>query len=168
MSAYPPLPNWGHPLCPTNRSSLDWEAMGHLHGVIRNLQGVPQDPLWHAEGDVYTHTRMVVEELIQLPEWQALPPAGQAILWLAALLHDIGKASCIRSEGGRIIAPWHASVGAKMARALLYREELGTVPFAVRELVVQLVRYHGLPLWGARSDDGPRRWRSVSQQLPLH
>lgn len=168
MSAYSSLPNWGHPLCPTNLTSVDWEAMGQLHDVIRNLEGVPQDPIWHAEGDVYTHTRMVVEELIQLPEWQALAPVERAILWLGALLHDIGKASCTRSEAGKIIAPRHAPVGAKMARALLYREELGAIPFAVRESVILLIRYHGLPLWGARSDDGPLRWRSVSQQLPLH
>jgi hypothetical protein len=31
-----------------------------------------QDATWHAEGDVWTHTRMVVAELERLPEWPAL------------------------------------------------------------------------------------------------
>ena len=35
----------------------------------RAMAACTQDAAWHAEGDVWTHTRLVVSELERLPEW---------------------------------------------------------------------------------------------------
>lgn len=97
-----------------------------------------------------THTRMVAEALVELPAWRALPPSKRAALFLAALLHDIGKpATTQRAPDGRVSSPNHARVGASIARGLLWGDEgLGApLAFAERELAAGLVRLHSLPLW---------------------
>jgi len=43
---------------------LDWQTITNKFEWIRDMIGVPQDPVFHAEGDVWTHTRMVTEEVI--------------------------------------------------------------------------------------------------------
>ena len=50
-----------------------------------------QDADWHAEGDVWTHTRMVVAELERLTEWPSLDRDEQLKLLFTALFHDAGK-----------------------------------------------------------------------------
>jgi len=36
-----------------------------------SLLGTPQDPEWHPEGDVLTHTCHCLDALVKLPGWQA-------------------------------------------------------------------------------------------------
>ncbi len=123
----------------------NWEQLRKFSWVA-DMQGVPQSPVYHAEGDVETHTRMVVEALEKLPEFKELPEQKQEILWAAALMHDIEKRSCTSTdENGNIVSPGHAKKGAMTARQILYREI--ETPFGIRESIVGLVRYHGLPLW---------------------
>ncbi len=80
-----------------------------------------QDPQWHTEGDVWTHTRMVCAQLEALAEWDALPRANQLKLLFAALFHDAGKplTSGRDPETGRIRSPKHALAGAELARRVL-------------------------------------------------
>ncbi len=128
---------------------LDWQAVLAACPWLAPLAAVPQDPIFHAEGDVLTHTHMVAEALVALPAWRAFPAHEQALLLLAALLHDVGKATCTQLEAdGRISSRGHARAGAASARRLLWsREGLGqALAFAPREAVVNLVRFHGLPL----------------------
>jgi predicted kinase len=125
------------------------------------MDGVPQDPVFHAEGDVLIHTRMVTEALLVLDEWQALAPADQQALYASAMLHDAGKPACTIAEGdGHISSRGHAKKGEKRARRLLWLgEELpAPAPFGIREQVAALVRWHGLPL---QFLDRPNPARSV-------
>lgn len=55
----------------------------------RNMNEVPQDKLYHAEGNVAVHTWKVIEELQQLPAYSDLGGQDKEILWTAALLHDV-------------------------------------------------------------------------------
>jgi predicted kinase len=113
---------------------------------VADMHGVPQSPVHHAEGDVAVHTQMVLQKLEQLPEYRLLPAQQQEILWTSALMHDIEKRSTtFVDEDGHIVSPGHAKKGALTARQILYRDF--AVPFAIREAIVGLVRYHGLPLW---------------------
>src|SRR5262249_50619774 len=66
---------------------LDWEEMDRQYPWIGALAGCPQDPQYHAEGDVWVHTRMVLEELTALPAWRSLPEALREDLFAAAVLH---------------------------------------------------------------------------------
>ena len=106
------------------------------------MRGCPQDPVFHAEGDVWTHVRMVSEALAGMEAWRELPAADREILFAAALLHDVAKPSCTRHEDGRIRSPGHSLRGAIDARRILW--DLG-MDFAAREQVCGLVRYHQAP-----------------------
>lgn len=109
------------------------------------MHGVPQSPIDHAEGDVATHTQMVLKALEQLPEYRLLPPQAQEILWAAALMHDIEKRSTtVTDDDGTITAHGHAHRGAMTTRQVLYRDI--PAPFCIREEIAGLVKYHGLPV----------------------
>ena len=113
--------------------SFDW---------VEPLRTCPQEPEHHAEGDVWTHTQMVIEALLALPAFQELPEREQSLLFHAALLHDVAKPQCTIIENGKISSPRHAKIGEKVAREILWDCEIG-----FREEVCALVRQHGLPLW---------------------
>jgi poly(A) polymerase len=89
------------------------DASGLLHHVlpeVERLKGVPQPPDYHPEGDVWTHTLLVLGQL------GACEPA----LGWAALLHDIAKPGTI-SVTDRIRFHGHAEKGAMLARQILTR-----------------------------------------------
>jgi predicted kinase len=113
---------------------------------INDMNGVPQSPIHHAEGDVAIHTQMVIAALLNLDEYHSLDEQEQEILWAAALMHDIEKRSTtFTDEHGDIVSPGHAKKGAQTTRQILYRDF--QTPFNIREDIVGLVRHHGLPLW---------------------
>ena len=103
-----------------------------------------QDAGWHAEGDVWTHTKMVVAELERLPEWRSLDRDSQMKLLFTAIFHDLGKpaTTVINPETGRTRSPNHAGVGVEIAREAM--RELGC-DLKVREEIGYLVRFHGRP-----------------------
>ncbi|HEV3146410.1 MAG TPA: AAA family ATPase [Gemmataceae bacterium] len=132
-----------------------------MYPWIRNLHGCPQDMARHAEGDVWTHVRMVCEAITGLDAWRALPEIERRILFTAALLHDVAKPACLRTEqDGRISARGHSWRGAIMARRILWRMNL---PFAWREQVAALVRHHLVPLYLIEREDPLRLAIEVSQ-----
>jgi len=119
-----------------------------LNPFEERMRQTQQSPVWHTEGDVYTHTMMVVEALQSLPEYQALSERQQHILTVAALLHDIGKIPTTQMIDGEWKSPHHAPTGSRMARELLWKEyglcgdnEL----MQIREAICQLIRYHSFP-----------------------
>jgi len=127
-------------------SQKNWNELEEQFSFVRDMRDVPQDPLHHAEGNVAVHTRMVIEQLLRLPEYEQLSLLDQEILWTAALLHDVEKRSTTVIEAdGRITSRGHARRGEQTTRELLYR--YFPAPFAVREPIAKLVRYHSLPLW---------------------
>ena len=73
--------------------STNWEVLLPSFEWLQDMVGVAQDAIYHAEGDVANHTKMVLEALLQLPEYVALEEQQQAILVAAALLHDVEKRS---------------------------------------------------------------------------
>jgi putative nucleotidyltransferase with HDIG domain len=142
---------WSFPFCPTPPDwRLEWERIQEQFAWIRAMGEVPQDALYHAEGDVLIHTRMVAESLIALEEWRALPAAEREVLFAAALLHDVAKPACTAIEfDGKITSKRHAQKGELLARELLWlgNDLEAPAPFKVREQIAKLVRHHGLPLW---------------------
>jgi putative nucleotidyltransferase with HDIG domain len=130
-------------------------------GWWRAMADCPQDPIHHAEGDVATHTRMVVDELRGLAAWQDLPDTERGVLLLAALLHDVGKPATTTIENdGRIISPGHSRRGAILTREMLWK---AGVPFAIREAVCALIRWHQRPFFVIGSDDPERAVITIAQ-----
>lgn len=110
------------------------------------MQDVQQELRYHAEGNVAIHTQMVLAALEGEPTYLALSAQEKEMLWAAALLHYVEKYSTTVFEpDGSITSNGHARKGAQFARQLLYMVE--PAPFAIREQIVGLVRYHGLPIW---------------------
>lgn len=142
--------------------SISWDALRHcgLGMLLSQMSGIPQDPAYHGEGDVLTHTQMVCEALAGLDQFRKLNERKRQEVFLAALLHDIGKIRCTRLEDGRWTSPHHAAVGAAMARELLWLDYgwCGQPDWqALRETVCTLIRYHTLPLHAVYEADGARR-----------
>ncbi len=139
---------WKFPTFHPN-SEIDWSLVEDTFNWFADLKGVPQDPKWHAEGDVFIHTKLVVDSLISLPEFKEEKDLDQNILYASALLHDIEKRSTTTTETidgvTSIISPKHSKRGEATTRELLYKEI--PTPFIVREKIAKLVRHHGLPLW---------------------
>ena len=116
---------------------------------IAALRGTPQEPEWHPEGDVFTHTQLCLDALVGLEEWQASNDARRRMLMLAVLAHDFGKPSTTeqaeRRGQLRWISPGHESAGGPFSETFLRR--IGA-PFElsapVRALVVDhLAHHHG-------------------------
>lgn len=103
-----------------------------------------QDAEWHSEGDVWTHTKMVLGQLLELDEWPSLTAHEQAVLVFTALFHDVAKplTTEVDPETGRVRSPKHAVKGEHVARAAL--RDLGC-DLGTREEIARLVRYHGRP-----------------------
>ena len=141
---------WSFPLCPEPPSwQLDWQGILAALPWLGTLAECPQNPIFHPEGNVLEHTRLVCEALVSLQAWRELDRQNRSVLFMAALLHDIGKADCTRVQDGQIVSPRHAIRGAQQARRWLWcdRDLAGTAEnYGVRESIVGLVRYHGLPL----------------------
>jgi predicted kinase len=126
---------------------------------VRALEACPQDPIHHAEGNVWIHTRMVLETLVSLPAFRALPAEDRAAVWLACLMHDVAKPMTTKEEDGRITAKGHSRAGEMLARRLLW--EMGA-PFALREMVCGLIRYHQIPFYLIERDDAQRMAAELS------
>ena len=110
---------------------------------LQAIVGVPQEPAWHPEGDVFTHTCHCCDALVRLPEWQRADEPSRIVFSLAVLAHDFGKAQTTQREMQdgveRITSPRHEEAGVAMAEAFLQRLR---VPNAVIERVLPLVRNH--------------------------
>ena len=84
---------------------------------IEALIGVPQNPVYHPEGDVWNHTMLVLDAAAALRS-QASNPEG---FMLSALSHDLGKPATTRLENGRYRSIGHEQAGLRPAERLLSR-----------------------------------------------
>ncbi|NLI20132.1 MAG: AAA family ATPase [Clostridiales bacterium] len=156
-------------LAPAPGARPDWETVlaSPLRPVLRPMADTPQNPRWHGEGDVLAHTRLVCERLAELPAWRRLPETQRQELFLAALLHDLGKTVTTRWEDGAWTSPRHAVRGAGMVRQLLWTDfELCGTPDkqAFRETVCSLVRHHMIPARAASLTDPTRKAIAVAAE----
>ena len=75
------------------------------------LAGVPQEPEWHPEGDVFVHTGHCVDALARLPEWQTLPDPVRRDVMFAVLAHDFGKPATTINPAEIVGLYWYFSWG---------------------------------------------------------
>lgn len=84
---------------------------------VYELIGVEQSPTYHAEGDVYNHTMMVLDEASKYKQYSNLPLG----FMLSALTHDFGKAICTKNYDGKIRAYGHETLGLPLIETFLKR-----------------------------------------------
>jgi tRNA nucleotidyltransferase (CCA-adding enzyme) len=121
------------------------------------LVGVPQDPEWHPEGDVWNHTLHACDAMVKLDGWRSAPEDSQITWTLAALCHDLGKANTTHEEmkEGRMrtVSPGHSETGVPLAGSFLSRID---APVSVRERITPLIADHLIHI-NPLSDRGIRR-----------
>ncbi|MBI4372697.1 MAG: CCA tRNA nucleotidyltransferase [Candidatus Omnitrophica bacterium] len=96
---------------------------------IETMKGVQQPPEFHPEGDVFIHTKMLMDQLEH----------PSIALAFGALLHDVGKPATFSDEGGRIHFYNHPGIGADISKKLLTR-----LKFSNREIadIISCVENH--------------------------
>ena len=84
---------------------------------LADIIDVQQNPQFHSEGDVWTHTMMVLDRAAKYRD-KAENPKG---FMLAALCHDFGKAICTKVVDGRIRSIGHETEGLPLVETFLNR-----------------------------------------------
>jgi tRNA nucleotidyltransferase (CCA-adding enzyme) len=116
---------------------------------VAAMRGTAQEPEWHPEGDVLTHTGHCLDALVSLGEWVSAPPARRRMLSFAVLAHDFGKPPTTehaeRRGAMRWVSPGHEAAGGPLSDSFLRR--IGApldLDAPVRALVVHhLAHHHG-------------------------
>ncbi len=119
------------------------------------MDGVPQPPQYHPEGDVLTHVCLVLDHV----------PADDPVLSWAAVLHDVGKPPTFERAADRIRFTGHDVLSAQMAERMLRRLR---APRRWIEAVVEICRDHiriaSLPQMGKTKRE---RWLRT-ELFPAH
>ncbi len=126
---------------------------------VEALVGVPQEPDWHPEGDVWIHTMMVLDEAAKLRTGNA---SDDLALMYGALAHDFGKPATTRTIGGRITSYEHDVKGVAIAEAFL--EKL-RAPRELTEKVEALVRHHLAPALFHKNGATAKAYRRLARDL---
>ncbi len=157
----------------TPSAPIDWDALETLFGAFfSGMRATQQNPAFHGEGDVFTHTQMVCAALNDMPEIHALPPLVKTQLFTAAVLHDVGKVQTTRMEDGVWTSPHHSEAGSQTARAFLWQAcgLCGTPEkMRFRETVCAFIRAHMLPEHFEKQKDPGRKARetaALGRQIP--
>ena len=110
------------------------DASGLMRAILPELEamkGCEQPPQFHPEGDVFKHTRIMLE---LLPAETSLP------LVFSVLFHDIGKPpTSLVDEEGRIRFNGHDRIGAEMTEAIMERLRFSRAEI---DATVEAVRQH--------------------------
>jgi len=116
---------------------------------IAAIDGVPQEPEWHPEGDVLTHTNHCLDALVGLSGWRDGTEHTRRVLSFSVLAHDFGKATTTKQMTRRGQLRWtsleHEAAGGPIAETFLQRigAPLELIGY-VRPLVMHhLMHHHG-------------------------
>ena len=148
---------------------LEWlrrlGAIEQLFPEIQSLIDVPQDPEWHPEGDVFVHTKLVIDGARKLID--DLPYPRQVTVMLAALAHDFGKPATTEFLEGRWRSRGHEEAGVPPAESFLNRVNVHTIDgYNVRAQVIALVREHLKPgeFYKKRDEVGEGAFRRLARR----
>ena len=150
-------------LLKAERPSVFFECLAGMNQLrdwfpeVAALRGVPQDPFWHPEGDVWNHTMQTLDAAAGLR-----PQAQEPLVFLlAALCHDLGKPACTEVIDGRVRSLRHEVLGTAVARQLL--ERLTGETKLIRK-VENLVLLHMRPNQLAADQAGDKAWMKLLDQ----
>jgi tRNA nucleotidyltransferase (CCA-adding enzyme) len=124
------------------------------------LVDVPQDPHWHEEGDVWSHTLLAVDAAARLRGGDG-GFEDQALMF-GVLCHDLGKPGVTEELAGRVVSRGHEEVGVELSERLLGRLR---APTALTRVVTVLVRHHLVPASFVTQGAGPRAYRRLAREL---
>ena len=130
---------------------------------LEALIDVPQDPIWHPEGCVWTHTLMVVDEAAKLRVGEE---KNDLVLMFGALCHDFGKPETTIWKDGHWRSPAHDVLGMQPTEKFLRRL---TDEASLIERVKILVREHLRPsmLYNDREKVTPGAIRRLALRVSI-
>jgi tRNA nucleotidyltransferase (CCA-adding enzyme) len=146
----------------------DLGVVARLLPELKALDGCPQEPEWHPEGDVWVHTLMVTDQA--RTRIDDLPHPKRVTVMLGALCHDLGKPATTAFIDGRIRSIDHEQAGVAPTRALLDRLNVHTIGgFDVRRHVEGIVAHHLKPLafFQSATPVGDGAFRRLAQKADL-
>lgn len=134
----------------------DCGALAVLWPELYRAQLVPAGPeQYHAEGDTFEHTLMVLEEIEEICDVQDIEGQDRLRRYLMALAHDLGKVAVANRKGGihsddpPTRFGGHDDVGAEIASRMARRLGLGGELRSVMEDACQFhMRFHDVPDMG--------------------
>ena len=137
-------------------------ALARALGVVEQLlpemvplYDCPQDAEWHPEGDVWTHTLMVIDEARRRNA--DLDRARLATVMLGAVCHDLGKPATTAMIDGRWRSPGHEAAGVAPATRILDRLNINTIDgYDVRAQVLAITAEHLRPSAFYKAKDAVR------------
>lgn len=133
--------------------------------LIARMKETQQNPRYHAEGNVYNHTLLVLEKFYAHAYEFELSEEEKEILYWACVLHDIGKPEVTHLKNGRWVATGHEEAGVPIAREILLQHP--EISDDQRKRILDLVRWHFVPLrWGLRRLDLDD-YRQMAQKTDL-
>jgi poly(A) polymerase len=142
------------------------EETGLLEVVLPEvaaLKGVEQPPQFHPEGDVWIHTRLMIEQL--------LAGTSPTLAW-GVLLHDVGKPATFQSAretGDRIRFNGHVDVGVRMAQDITRRLRFSNEDAEqIAALVANHMRFKDVELMRASTLKRFIRLPRFDEHLELH
>jgi tRNA nucleotidyltransferase (CCA-adding enzyme) len=130
---------------------------------LEALIDVPQDPTWHPEGCVWSHTLMVVDEASRLRVGEE---KADLVLMFGALCHDFGKPETTIWKDGHWRSPAHDFLGMQPTEKFLRRL---TDEASLIEKVTVLVREHLRPsmLYNDREKVTPGAIRRLALRISI-
>ena len=141
---------WQKFLLQAKKPSIAFELMREFGIIERYFQelgaiiGVKQDPCYHPEGDVWRHTMLSLDAMVEVLESEAISDTKVRLkLLLAIVAHDLGKATTTAVIDGRIRAIGHEKAGVTSTKTLLYKL---TSEHKFIESILPLVEHHLKPL----------------------
>jgi tRNA nucleotidyltransferase (CCA-adding enzyme) len=139
-----------------------------LFPEIGSLVGVPQDPEWHPEGDVFVHTLLTIDRARELIEGLSHP--RKVTVMLAAVAHDFGKPPTTKFLEGRWRSRGHEEAGVGPTESFLDRLNVHTIEgYDVRSQVIALVREHLKPgeFFKKKDEVGDGAFRRLARKCEL-
>ncbi|MFQ5519697.1 MAG: HD domain-containing protein, partial [Mariprofundus sp.] len=152
---------WSHAAFPSfGLQALNDSGWLQLYPELLAMRGCPQNPRWHPEGDVWTHTLLVCDQAALIASHNDLDNQNREQLLFSALCHDFGKPACTSlAKSGEIISPGHSEAGIVPSGQFL--QAIGA-PGRLLEQVQPLVREHITHL---HSEPTPRATRRLAHRL---
>jgi tRNA nucleotidyltransferase (CCA-adding enzyme) len=148
--------------------ALELEIVAKLFPELKALDGCPQEPEWHPEGDVWVHTLQVVDQArLRIDD---LPRPQQIAIMLGALCHDLGKPRVTKFFEGRIRSHDHEAQGVEPTMSLLVRLNVHSIDgYDVRGQVAGFTSQHLQPgAWYKRKDEvGDGAFRRLAAKVDL-
>lgn len=117
------------------------ENIDNLSTWVDRMKNTIQDSEYHAEGDVWTHTSMVLKSLVEDKDFDNFNENEKEILYLSALFHDIGKFITTKNENGKIISKGHSKASYHITYELLNNIDLYKLVS-----ILHLIKLHGHPI----------------------